>query len=176
MNKLIFLLTLTLISCYSNQSTIISNESWLGPQQFQPSQLGPFPISVNQSMLNKYKIGIVVVEGEKLKKNTLKLNSTRNPIVTFKDDQIIEINKFIVDPKKSYLFGYIFLTESGGRRIYNLDVEITDGNLKGAIIHLRKGNVQLHTREPCFAIYEIPKNLKIKHKKLKFKVLKFDFK
>jgi hypothetical protein len=61
--------------------------------------------------------------------------------------------------------------EKLGWRFHTLNARITDGNLKGAIVHFRDGRIQESITDPCMAIYRIPDDLKVEAGKIPFEVV-----
>jgi hypothetical protein len=158
-------------------STVHANDEpavskWLGPQTNENAT--PFapvvgkPIDqASHGKLSRYDILMEIVKG-----GDLKLAVSENPIITFDRGEFRILKDFHSDKDGMYLFCRMQLKpEKLGWRFYTLNARITDGNLKGAIVHFRDGRIHESITDPCMAIYRIPDDLKVEAGKIPFEVV-----
>ena len=174
---LIYVLLALAPSCAGPIRPQLPFSEWLGPQTNEKAGpwdvVGP-PIVVGSPIdaakhdkLSRYEITLEVVKGA-----DIKLPDSKNPIVTFDGRGFTQVEDFSPDHVALYLVGKMQLwKDEGGWRFYTLNLRVTDGNLKGAIVHLRDGKIQDDITDSCIAIYRIPDNLKIATGDVSFEVV-----
>jgi len=145
---------------------------WLGAQtnekapQFAPVVGKPLDRGKHDK-LRRYEISLKIVKGA-----SLKLPSSENAIVTFGERGIQQIESFQSKDDALYLLGTMQLEKHElGWRFYTLNVRVTAGELKGAVVHLRDGKLQKSITDPCIAIYRIPKDVKVEIGEVPFEVV-----
>ena len=158
------------------ESTTASAEfsKWLGPQQNSERDCSfglvvDHPIDPKEDRrLSKYKLALRILPGSKLE-----LPKTSNPLVSFDGKKFKHAPKFKPDSDELYLLATIHLNVPLGWRIYTLNARVTAGPLKGAIVHFRDGEIQESIRDPCLAVYRIPKDIKVKPGNIPFEIVSF---
>jgi hypothetical protein len=154
----------------ANDESVVSK--WLGPQTNENAppfaQVVGKPIDqASHDKLSRYNISLELVKG-----GDLKLAVSENPIITFDGREFRTLKDFHSDKDGVYLFCRMQLKpEELGWRFYTLNARITDGSLKGAIVHLRDGRIQKSITDPCMAIYRIPDDVKVEAGKIPFEIV-----
>ncbi|MCA9174766.1 MAG: hypothetical protein KDB14_09815 [Planctomycetales bacterium] len=158
-------------------STVHANDQpafskWLGPQTndnatpFAPV-VGKRIDAAKHDKLPRYDITLEIVKG-----GDLKLPVSENAIITFDGGEFTAMKDFHPDKDATYLFCRMQLKpDKLGWRFYTLNARIIDGNLKGAIVHLRDGKIQDSITDPCVAIYRIPDDLNVEVGKAPFEIV-----
>jgi hypothetical protein len=158
-------------------STVHANDQhafskWLGPQTnenatpFTPVVGKPIYLAKHDK-LPRYDISLEIVKG-----GDLKLPVSENGIITFDGREFSKLKDFHPDKDGTYLFCRMQLKpEKIGWRFYTLNARITDGKLKGAVVHLRDGRIQDSITDPCVAIYKIPDDLSVEAGKVPFEIV-----
>jgi hypothetical protein len=147
-------------------------KNWLGPQTNENAT--PFAPVVGKPIdpakhdkLPRYDITLEIAKG-----GDLKLPASENAIITFDGREFTTLKDFHPDKDATYLFCRMQLKpDKLGWRFYTLNARITDGNLKGAIVHLRDGRIQDSIADPCVAIYRIPEGLNVEAGKAPFEIV-----
>jgi hypothetical protein len=151
-------------------------EAWLGPQSnkqatleatlFQPVVGSPVD-QAKDPRISNHEISLRVVKGA-----DLRIPQSENPTVTFSGTAFQQTAGFRPDPNALYLVGQMQLKKGQlGERFYTLNVRIKDGPLKGAVVHLRDGNIQESIKDPCTAVYRLPADLKVNAEAVPFEVV-----
>jgi hypothetical protein len=158
-------------------STVRANDQpafskWLGPQTndnatpFAPVVGKPID-PAKHDKLPRYDLTLEIAKG-----GDLKIPVSENAIITFEGKEFQKLKDFHPDKDATYLFCRMQLKpDKRGWRFYTLNVRITDGNLKGAVVHLRDGRIQDSITDPCLAIYKIPDDLSVEAGKVPFEIV-----
>lgn len=175
--SLICVLLVLFASCADSVRPQLQFREWLGPQTNEKAGLfdvvGPPPVVgspidiANHEKLRRYEIDLKVVQGA-----DLDVPDSENPVVTFDGRGFQHSKDFRADHEARYLVGKVLLrNDESGWGFYTLNVRVTDGDLKGAIVHLRDGKIQDEITDPCIAIYRIPDVLDVETGNVPFEVV-----
>ena len=94
-------------------------------------------------------------------------------MVTFHGNKLKQLDKFKPEPKSPYLVCSLKLKAKAGWRIRRLDARVTAGPLKGAIVRFRDNKIQDSIKDPCFAVYKIPEDMKVDTGTVPFEIVSF---
>lgn len=147
-------------------------EKWLGPQKNSLINRNVVREAIDRAKHEKlscYNFSLLVVKG-----SDLKLPTSENPVVIFDGSEFKEVMSFTADANSKYLLSTFQLKKDQlGWRFYTLNVRVSDGALKGAIIHLRNDRIQETISEPCIAVYRIPSEILIEVGEVPFEVVSY---
>lgn len=147
-------------------------EKWLGPQKNGLINRNVVRDTIDRAKHEKlscYNFSLLVVNGSELK-----LPTSENPIVIFDGKEFKEVMSFVADANSKYLVSTFQLKKDQlGWRFYTLNVRVSDGELKGAIVHLRNDRIQETISEPCIAVYKIPSEMEIEVGEVPFEVVSY---
>ena len=130
---------------------------WLGPQNIERVQsLSRWQQAV-ESRMKDYDVAVAVESGKNIKIPI----GLEDQIVVCVDGKIVATKTCHIDPSKKYVVGKFSLTSATGRRIYSLNIRVTRGPLKGAVIHLRDNLCPETIEGPFWSVYEVPSNLPV---------------
>jgi len=136
------------------------------------SIFGPQNISKNIftfiNSANDFDISVVAIKGK-----DIIFDKSRNSIITLNDGQLTKSVEPKIIENRTYVFTKIKLKTRLGSRVYDCSVEITEGKLKGAIIHIRDNKFPDSITDAYQAYFLLPKELQIPEGKLNFKIVDF---
>lgn len=146
-------------------------KSWLGPQTNKtarfPSVVGQVIDVARHDKLPRYDLSLKIIKG-----TGLRMPASKNAIVTFDGTEFQQTKDFAGDKDARYVVAQMQLKKGQpGWRFYTLNVRITAGALKGAVVHLRDGKIQDSMTDPCIAVYRIPGDLKVDEGNVPFEVV-----
>lgn len=145
---------------------------WLGPQTNDDASVfapvvGKRIDPKNHDKLPRYKITLEIVDG-----GDLRLPLSENPTTTFDGKEFSQLTDFHPDKDAAYLLCRMQLKPGAlGWRFYTMNARITDGKLKGAIVHFRDGKIQESITDPCIAVYRIPEGIDVKSGEVPFEIV-----
>lgn len=169
---LALLLTSSEATAQSKKAATDSFEKWLGPQKNSIADFGVVREVIDHRenrKLKLYDMGVKVVKGSELR-----VSDSENPLVVYEQGEFKQVKSFTADAESLYILTTFQLKKNQlGWVFYSLNVRVTDGELKGAIVHLRDDKIQESIKDPCFAIYKLPSDLKVKPGDLPFEVVSY---
>ena len=120
-----------------------------------------------RQVIGDASISVRVVDGE-----SVVLPRSENPITAVINGELTEQSNVSLDPSRKYVIGQITSSDaSSGKRLYIVDLLVRNGPLKGAIIHLRSGELQRSPDGPLLAVFEIPEGLELANGVMEFDVI-----
>ena len=144
-----------------SQDEVEAYASWLGPQTIDPMiAAGP------GYKLERYRVDLRVVEAA-----DFEMPETTNDVVTFSDGEFGPFELRAVEGARPLLVGSLRLEAELGWRFYNLDVRVLEGPLRGALVHLRDGQLPASITDPYVAVYPIPDDVQVDPGPLEFEVV-----
>ena len=145
---------------------------WLGPQTNDDASLfapvvGKRIDPTKHDKLPRYKITLEIVKG-----GDIRLPLSENHTITFDGKEFSKLTDFHPDKDAAYLLCQMQLKPGAlGWRFYTMNARVTDGILKGAIVHFRDGRIQESITDPCVAVYRIPEGCDVKIDKVPFEIV-----
>jgi hypothetical protein len=153
---------------------------WLGPQENEkyPGKPDRWVVAdpvvervitqKDHPRLSKYEISLSVVKGSQVR-----VPESANALLVFDGKSFQRIKQFEPRRESKYVFGKISLKAEYGWRIYTLNVRVTKGRLKGAIVHLWDGKVPDSIEDPYISAFEIPAQFELAEGPMEFEIVSF---
>jgi hypothetical protein len=157
--------------------------NWLGPQENDKKPdwrtIGMvYPVAEKEGIrqrndpeLANHEISLTVVDGSRLQ-----LPKSANSVVTFDGKSFQRKGHFPKQAGVKYLAGNISLKTELGCRIYKLNVRVTKGPLKGAIVHLWDHRVPDSIGDPYFSAFEVPREYGMVEGPVEFEIVSYFYK
>jgi hypothetical protein len=140
------------------------NPEWLGQNRYG-SVFAPVCANMQNSSRD-FAITLNVAYGREIR-----IPRSRNFVVTCEKGLVVRAVQPRLLPDRKYLIGEIRLKEQYGTRVAVCDLEITDGPLKGAVVHLRDEYTSESIPDPYFSYFEIPSELNLPSGPVPFRIV-----
>lgn len=140
------------------------NPEWLGKSRYG-SVFAPVCANMQNSSRD-FAITLNVAYGR-----DISIPRSRNFVVTCEKGLVVRAIQPRLSPDRKYLIGEIRLKEQYGTRVAVCDLEITDGPLKGAVVHLRDEYTSESIGDPYFSYFEIPSDLNLAPGPVPFRIV-----
>lgn len=146
----LFLVAISALFLFSRRK----NPEWLGNGRYS-SMFAPVCAKMQNSSRD-FAITLNVAYGR-----DIRIPPSRNFVVTCENGVIVRAIPPRLSPDRKYLTGEIRLEAQYGTRVAICDLEITDGPLKGAVVHTRDHYTAESIGDPYFCYFEIPSDLNL---------------
>ena len=148
---------------FSIEACRAETAEWLGPQ----NKKAAIPKSLVDRILPGVEIEASIVSGAELR-----LPESENGIVVLADQKLLAVESFTPDRSRQYLFAKLSGEGGIGRAIYDLDIVVTAGELTGAVVHFRDGDIPESLSDPLVALFEVPADLNLLESNIPFEVIR----